>query len=47
MREEVAANMRRELDQALRNRNKAVVMDRLYRDNPIDLPNALLESQIQ
>ncbi|MGO8829894.1 MAG: trigger factor [Steroidobacteraceae bacterium] len=47
LREEVAANMRRELDQALRNRNKAVVMDRLYRDNPIDLPNALLESQIQ
>ena len=42
LREEVAANMRRELDQALRNRNKAVVMDRLYRDNPIDLPNALL-----
>src|SRR5208282_1835062 len=47
LREEVAANMRRELDQALRNRNKAVVMDRLYRDNPIELPNALLESQIQ
>ena len=47
LREEVAANMRRELDQALRNRNKAVVMDRLYRANPIDVPNALFESQIQ
>ncbi len=47
LREEVAANMRRELDQALRNRNKAAVMEKLYRDNPIDLPNALLEAQIQ
>ena len=47
LREEVAANMRRELDQALRNRNKAAVMERLYRDNPLDLPNALLEVQIQ
>ncbi len=28
--------MRRELDQALRNRNKAAVMEKLYRDNPID-----------
>lgn len=47
LREEVAANMRRELDQALRNRNKAAIMEKLYRDNPIDLPNALLEAQIQ
>src|SRR5208337_3357126 len=43
LREEVTANMRRELDQALRNRNKSTVMERLYQDNPIDLPNALLE----
>lgn len=47
LREEVAANMRRELDQTLRNRNKAAVMEALYQANPIDLPNALLESQIQ
>jgi len=47
LREEVAANMRRELDQALRNRNKAAIMEKLYRDNPIDLPNSLLEAQIQ
>ncbi len=47
LREDVAANMRRELEQTLRNRNKASVMDTLYRTNPIDVPNALLESQIR
>ena len=47
LREDVAANMRRELDQTLRNRNKAAVMDKLYEANPIDVPNALLESQIR
>jgi len=47
LREEVAANMRRELDQALRARNKAAVMGALYQANPIEVPNALLESQIR
>ncbi len=47
LREDVAANMRRELDQNLRNRNKAAVMDKLYQANPIDVPNALLETQIR
>ena len=47
LREDVAANMRRELDQALRNRNKTTVMEQLYQNNPIDVPNALLESQIR
>jgi len=47
LREEVAANMRRELDQTLRNRNKTDVMDKLYQANPVDVPNALLESQIR
>jgi trigger factor len=47
LREDVAANMRRELDQTLRNRNKTAVMENLYRANPIDVPNALLESQIR
>jgi trigger factor len=47
LREDVAANMRRELDQTLRNRNKAAVMDKLYQANPIDVPNALVESQIR
>jgi trigger factor len=47
LREEVAANMRRELEQTLRNRNKETVMDVLLRSNPVDVPNALIESQIR
>ena len=47
LREDVAANMRRELEQNLRARNKTAVMEKLYRANPIDVPNALLESQIR
>jgi trigger factor len=47
MREDVRANMQRELEQSMRNRNKAAVMDKLYQANPVDIPNALLESQIR
>lgn len=47
LREDVAANMRRELDQALRNRNKTSVMEKLFQANPLDVPNALLDSQIR
>jgi trigger factor len=47
LREDVAANMRRELEQNLRNRNKTAVMEKLYQANPIDVPNALLESTIR
>jgi trigger factor len=47
LREDVTANMRRELEQALRNRNKSVVMDKLYSANPTDVPNVLLEGQIR
>ena len=47
LREEVAENMRRELDQALRNRNKTALLDKLYQANPVDVPNALLEAQIR
>jgi len=47
LREDVTANMRRELDQTLRNRNKAAVMETLFQANPIDVPNALLESTIR
>jgi trigger factor len=47
LREDVAANMRRELEQALRNRNKAAVMEKLYSANPTDVPNVLLEGQIR
>ena len=47
LREDVAANMRRELEQNLRNRNKTQVLEKLYEANPLDVPNALLESQIR
>ncbi len=39
--------MRRELEQNLRNRNKSAVMEKLLQANPIDVPNALLESQVR
>src|SRR6202167_3583448 len=47
LREDVRANMQREREQSLRNRNKAAVIDKLYQANPVDVPNALLESQIR
>jgi trigger factor len=47
LREDVAANMRRELDQNIRNRNKTAVLEKLYQANPVDVPNSLLESQIR
>src|ERR1700736_1249282 len=47
LREDVAANMRRELEQNLRNRNKTAVLENLYQANPVDVPNALVESQIR
>jgi trigger factor len=47
LREDVAANMRRELEQALRNRNKAAVMDKLYQANPLEVPNVLIEAQVR
>jgi trigger factor len=47
LRDDVAANMRRELDQALRNRNKAVVMEKLFQTNPTEVPNVMLENQIR
>ena len=47
LREDVAANMRRELEQNIRARNKSAVMDKFYQANPIDLPNVLIEGQIR
>jgi len=47
LREDVAANMRRELEQNLRTRNKAAVMEKLHQANPIDVPNALVEAQVR
>jgi len=47
LREEVTDNMRRELEQTLRNQNKAAVMDKLLSANAIDVPNTLIESQVR
>lgn len=47
LREDVAANMRRELEQNLRTRNKTAVLEKLYQANPIDVPNAMVESQVR
>jgi len=47
LREDVTANMRRELAAALRNRHKSAVMDKLYGSNALDIPNVLLEGQIR
>ncbi len=47
LREEVAANMRRELEQALRNRVKGATLERLYEANPVEIPGALIESAVR
>jgi trigger factor len=47
LRLEVADNMRRELEQTLRNQNKTAVMDALLRANPVDVPNSLIETQVR
>ena len=47
LREEVADNMRRELEQTLRNQNKTAVMDKLLEANPIEVPNSLIEAQVR
>jgi trigger factor len=47
LREDVSANMRRELEQSIRGRNKTAVMDKFYQANPIDVPNVLVEGQIR
>jgi len=47
LRAEVRENMERELAQAVRNRLKAQVMDRLLEANPVEVPNALLEQEIR
>ncbi len=47
LREDVAANMRRELSQNLRNRNRAAVMEKLFQSNPIEVPNTLIEAQVR
>ena len=47
LREDVTANMRRELEQVLRNRNKTAVMQQLLASNPLEVPNVLIEAQVR
>ncbi len=45
LRDEVKANMQRELDQALKSRIKQQVMDKLLEANEIELPKSLVEQE--
>lgn len=47
MREEVKANMQRELDAIIKNKTKQEVMDKLLDANKIEVPAALIESESQ
>jgi trigger factor len=47
LRTEVRKSMERELADVIRNRVRGQVLDALYRENPIDVPRALLEEQVQ
>ena len=47
LREEVRESMERELADAVRNQLRAQVMDALYRDNPIEVPQGLVEEAVQ
>lgn len=46
MRRDVRASMQRELDQAIRNRIKSQLLDKLVEANPIEVPKALVENEI-
>jgi trigger factor len=47
LRIEVRKSMERELDEVIRNRIRGQIMDALYRDNPFEVPRALLDEQVQ
>jgi trigger factor len=47
LRLEVRSSMERELADVIRNRVRTQVMDALYRDNPMDVPRALIDEQVQ
>jgi len=47
LRKEVHANMERELAEATRVRLRDQLLDALYRDNPLELPRAMVEEQVQ
>jgi trigger factor len=47
LRAEVRKSMERELADVIRNRVRSQVLDALYAENPIDIPRALVEEQVQ
>jgi trigger factor len=47
MRAEVRKSMEKELADVVRNRLRAQVLEALYRDNPVELPRAMVEEQVQ
>ena len=47
MRAEVRKSMEKELSDMIRNRLRSQVLEALYRDNPLELPRALVEEQVQ
>ena len=47
LRTEVRASMERELEGAIRSRVRDQMFDALYRDNPLEVPQSMVEQQIQ
>jgi trigger factor len=47
LRAEVRKSMERELTDVIHNRVRGQVLDALYKENPVDIPRALLEEQVQ
>src|SRR5262249_2893433 len=47
MRAEVRKSMERELAEVIRGRVRAQVLEALYKDNPVDVPRALIDEQVQ
>jgi len=47
MRSEVRRSMEQELAEVVRGRLRTQLLDALYRDNPLDLPQALIDEQVQ
>lgn len=47
LRDEIRASMERELGEVIRNRVRGQVMDALYRENPFEVPRAMVDEQVQ
>jgi len=47
MRAEVRKSMERELADVIRGRVRVQALDALYKDNPVDVPRALIDEQVQ